>query len=339
MIKIGILGGGSWGTAFASVVADREEVILYIRDKDEVDFLNKNNRNRDYLSDNKLSKNICASTSIEEVCKDKEIIINAIPTQATREVLYKAKEYISEDTIILNLSKGIEVSTMDRISEIVKDVLPNNPYVALSGPSHAEEVIKRLETSVVISSSNEELNKKLQERFNREYFRIYTNQDLIGVEFGGALKNVLAFGIGVARGLGVGDNAVAALITRGMYEMSKFVISLGGKYTTIYGLAGLGDLIVTATSKYSRNSFAGILFGKGYNLEEVEKEIGMAIEGIKTCEAVYEISKKLDIEMPISEEIYKMIYMNQDPNESVKKLMNREIKNEFNIDLQKNDVI
>lgn len=335
MINIGILGGGSWATAMASLIGEKEPVIMYMRNEKDSEFFNENHENRKYLKGNKLSENVYASSDIKEVVENKEIIINAIPTQSSRDVLNQCREYVSRETIIMNISKGIEVNTKERISQIVEDILPNNTYAILSGPSHAEEVITKNETSIVIASKDENTRKMIQERLSRSYFRIYTNDDVIGVELGGALKNVLALGIGVANGLGVGDNGVAALITRGMYEMSKFTLAMGGRFTSVYGLAGLGDLIVTGTSKLSRNRKAGELLGKGYTLEEIQKEVGMAIEGIKTCEAVYEISKDKDIDMPISTEIYKMINEGQDPKESINKLMNRQMKDEFNIQLNK----
>ena len=232
-------------------------------------------------------------------------------------------------TILLLFFKGLELESHKRISEIFKDFNKNLSFVALSGPSHAEEVILKMPTAVVSASEDMVLAKQIQELFVRKYFRVYSSNDLVGVELGGAIKNILAFGIGMAQGLGYGDNAKAALITRGIHEMSKFACEFGAEFKTINGLAGVGDLIVTATSKHSRNNKAGILVGQGLSLDELQNKIKMVVEGIPTTKSVFELAKEKNIELPITNEIYQVLFNNKDCDESVRDLMMRDIKSEF----------
>lgn len=329
MRKIVILGGGSWATAFAHLISEKNDVLMYVRNEENSKSINEKHTNSKYLREVTLKDNVKASSSLSACLKDADLVINAIPTQNTRSVFLQAKEYMPKDAVILNLSKGIELKSFERISEITKAIFPDNIFAVLSGPSHAEEVVLKKETAVVIASDDEKIRLGLQELLMRDYFRIYTNDDVIGVELGGALKNVLAIGLGVVDGLDMGDNPKAALITRGMYEMAKFAIALGGQFKTLYGLAGLGDLIVTSTSKHSRNRAAGELLAKGYSLDEVKTKVGMVIEGIDTCIAVHDMCQKLDVEMPISDEIYNLINKGHSAQISAGILMNRERKDEF----------
>lgn len=327
-MQISILGGGSWGTAMASNISGKNDVIMYIRNESNCDDINYNHENKRYLPGIKLNENIKATTDISKVLNN-EIIINAIPTQNIRAMLESYSHLFNKDSIIVNLSKGIERTTSKRISEIFKEFLPDNKYAALSGPSHAEEVIINIPTSVVISSEDEELSKHLQAILSSDSLRIYTNNDLVGVEYGGAVKNVLALSIGMLDGLGIGDNAKAALVTRGIHEMTRFCISMGGDRNTLYGLAGLGDLIVTAFSRHSRNRKAGELIGKGYTVDHLENEINMVVEGVPTCDALYRMSCENNIYMPITTVIYKILYNNLSIEEATKELMNRADKDEF----------
>lgn len=327
-MRISILGGGSWGTAVAHNLSSRHEILMYIRKKEDCDQINLNHENSKYLPGHKLSQSIKATYSIEEVL-DNEIVINAIPTQNIRGLLENHASKFNKDSIIVNLSKGIEKNSGKRISEIFKEYLPNNIYSTLSGPSHAEEVIEDKYTSVVISSENEDINKKLQSIFSSDTLRVYTNDDLIGVEYGGAIKNVLALGIGMLDGLDAGDNPKAALMTRGIHEMSRFCLAMGGQRNTLYGLAGLGDLIVTATSKHSRNRKAGELIGKGHTIDQLENEIKMVVEGVPTTLALYKISREKDIYMPITDVIYKILYKNLSIYEAAEKMMSKVEKEEF----------
>lgn len=327
-MQISILGGGSWATAMAKELSKKYDILMYVRNKEDSDYININHKNRKYLKEYDLSKNIKATNNIKEVLKNK-YIINAIPTQNIRKMLESNSDYFNEENIIINLSKGIEKKTNKRISEIFKEFLPDNKYACLSGPSHAEEVIKSIPTSIVVSSESKKIAKEIQNLLISDTLRIYTNDDLIGVEFGGAVKNVLALGIGMLDGLNSGDNAKAAIMTRGIHEMTRFCVFMGGKKNTLYGLAGLGDLIVTATSKHSRNRKAGELLSKGNTIESLENNIGMVVEGISTCNALYDLSRKNDIYMPITDVIYKILYKNLDIKTAEKNLMSKTGKEEF----------
>ena len=327
-MTISILGAGSWSTAIADLLAEKEDVLLYARDQKLADSINKYHVNTKYLPDNKLRDNIKATSNLEEIFNNK-YIVNGIPTQQVRNVLNKSKDYLKDDHVIINLSKGLELNTHKRISEIFKEFNQKISYVVLTGPSHAEEVILKMPTTVVSACNDKKLAEDVQQLFVRDYFRVYSSTDVIGAELGGAIKNILAFGIGMATGLGYGDNAKAALITRGIHEMSRFAMAFGAEFKTINGLCGIGDLIVTATSEHSRNNRAGRLVGEGLNIDEVNEKIKMVVEGIPTTKAVYELAKDKNIELPITNEIYNVLFKNKDCSESVKDLMMRDIKSEF----------
>lgn len=327
-MTISILGAGSWSTAIADLLAEKEDVLLYARDQKLADSINKDHVNTKYLPDNKLRDNIKATSNLEEIFNNK-YIVNGIPTQQVRNVLNKSKDYLKDDHVIINLSKGLELNTHKRISEIFKEFNQNISYVVLTGPSHAEEVILKMPTTVVSACNDKKLAEDVQQLFVRDYFRVYSSIDVIGAELGGTIKNILAFGIGMATGLGYGDNAKAALITRGIHEMTRFAMAFGAEFKTINGLCGIGDLIVTATSEHSRNNRAGRLVGEGLNIDEVNEKIKMVVEGIPTTKAVYELAKDKNIELPITNEIYNVLFKNKDCSESVKDLMMRDIKSEF----------
>lgn len=329
-MQISVLGGGSWGTAISKELSKKYDILMYIRDKECKDYINKNHRNKKYLREHDLPENIVATSDIKKALKNK-YIINAIPTQKIRSMLEDNYHLFNKDAIIINLSKGIEVSTNKRISNIFKEFLPENKFVALSGPSHAEEVIQSVPTSIVVSSDDFKIAKEIQDMMISSSLRIYTNDDLIGVEYGGAVKNVLALGIGILDGLNIGDNAKAAMMTRGIHEMTRFCIEMGGQRNTLYGLAGIGDLIVTATSQHSRNRKAGELIGKGNTVKKLETDIGMVVEGISTCKALHDISIKKDIYMPLTNIIYSVLYENLSIEDSIEILMNKSGKDEFEI--------
>ena len=327
-MTISILGAGSWSTAIADLLAEKEDVLMYARDKKLIESINNNHINNKYFPNNKLKENIKATSDLEEIF-DNKYIVNGIPTQQVRNVLNKSKDYLKDDNIIINLSKGLELNSHKRISEIFNEYKENISYVALTGPSHAEEVILKMPTTVVSASSDKKLAEDIQKLFVRDYFRVYSSTDVIGAELGGAIKNILAFGIGMATGLGYGDNAKAALITRGIHEMTRFAMAFGAEFETINGLCGIGDLIVTATSEHSRNNRAGRLVGEGLSIDEVNEKIKMVVEGIPTTKSVYELAKNKNIELPITNEIYNVLFKNKDCSESVKDLMMRDIKSEF----------
>lgn len=327
-MEISILAAGSWATALANVLSDKYDVLMYARNIKDCDNINKYHINKKYFPEIKLRENIRATNNIKDVFKNK-YIVNAIPTQSIREVFSEIGDFFTKDHVIINVSKGLELNTHLRISQVIKEYAKDSKYAVLSGPSHAEEVIKEIPTAIVCASEDKNVQLDIQNIFSRDYFRIYTSDDVIGVEFSSSIKNILAFGIGMATGLEFGDNTKAVLMTRGIHEMNLFSTKLGANPKTINGLAGIGDLIVTATSMHSRNNRCGILIGKGYSVDDAIKEIKMVVEGIPTTKSVYELSKDLDIELPITNEIYSVIYENKDPRDSVSDLMNRQRKSEY----------
>ena len=329
-MKITLCGGGSWGTAIARLLSNKgHELNFYIRNKEVIEDIRKNKENKKYLPGAKFEKEINLTNNLDSVLEDIEVFIIAVPTSSIKEVLTSIKDKISKDVIIVNLSKGIEVESLDRISEISSEILKDNPFVALSGPSHAEEVGKDIPTTLVASSENLKVAQTIQHEFSTPIFRIYTNPDLVGVEMGGALKNIIALAAGMNDGLAYGDNSKAALMTRGIYEMSKLGISLGANPHTFNGLSGIGDLIVTCTSMHSRNRRAGILIGEGKSMEEACNEVGQVVEGVKTVKSAYKLAKLKNIEMPITNALYKVLYEGYDPNKAVYELMTRENKDEI----------
>lgn len=327
-MQISVLGGGSWGTAISKELSNRYDVLIYVRDEKSKNYINNHHRNNKYLKEYDLPHKIVASSDIDEVLKNK-YIINSIPTQKIRTMLENNHDKFNEDSIIINLSKGIEVSSNKRISEIFKEFLPNNKFVALSGPSHAEEVIESVPTSIVASSEYPEVAKEVQDLMISSSLRVYTNNDLIGVEYGGAVKNVLALGIGILDGFDLGDNSKAAMMTRGIHEMTRFCIEMGGDRNTLYGLTGIGDLIVTATSKHSRNRKAGELIGEGHTVDSLENDIGMVVEGISTCKALHNISVEKNIYMPLTNVIYRVLYEDLSIKDAIERLMSKTGKDEF----------
>lgn len=324
MEKVCVLGAGSWGSALALVLAKKGyEVIMWTLSKEQADKINKTKENVDYLPGILLPNNISVTTNIEEAVKDSKIIVLAVPSQAIRSVSSQIKSFIKDEQILVDVAKGLEKGSGLRLSEVCKQELPNNPYVALSGPSHAEEVAKDIPTTVVVASKDLEVAQIVQDIFMSPTFRVYTNPDIVGVELGGALKNIIAFGAGICDGLGLGDNSKAALMTRGIREISRLGEAMGANASTFTGLSGIGDLIVTCTSMHSRNRRAGILIGQGKSLDETLKEIKMVVEGITATEVAYEVAKKLNVDMPITNAIYSVLYKGLNANEVVTELMTR----------------
>lgn len=329
MEKVCVLGTGSWGSALGLTLAKKGyEVSMWTLNEEQAKRINKTRENIDYLPGVLFPNNMTVTISLEEAVLNSIIIVLAVPSQAIRSVCNQIKPFIKDEQIIVDVAKGLEKGTGLRLSEVVEEELPNNPYVTLSGPSHAEEVARDIPTTVVVASTNLEVAQKVQEIFMGPKFRVYTNPDIVGVELGGALKNIIAFCAGVAAGIGLGDNTFAALITRGLSELARLGIELGGERETFYGLSGLGDLIVTCLSEHSRNRKAGKLIGQGKSLEETKQEVGMVIESIDNIDVAYELGKIHNIPMPIVETVYKVIYKNLDPKKAVLELMNRDKKYE-----------
>ena len=330
--KIAVIGAGSFGTSLAMLLVGKgHEVSIWGRKKSQMALMRDTLENPHYLPGIKLPKELLIVDEMEEALKDANIVLFSVPAQQFRSVLEDAKKYLTGDEIIVNVAKGIEKGTLLRLSEVAKEIMPNSKYVTLSGPSHAEEVAKVLPTTVAVASEDVEISKYIQDIFNTDRFRVYTNDDIAGVELGGSLKNIIALGAGISDGMGFGDNAKAAMMTRGITEMCRLGIAMGAKPETFSGLTGLGDLIVTCTSMHSRNRRCGIMIGQGKTVAEAKEEIGMVVEGLSTAEAAGALAKKYDIEMPITECICLMIEGKINAIEAVEILMGRKTKNEMQI--------
>ncbi|MEN8700790.1 NAD(P)H-dependent glycerol-3-phosphate dehydrogenase [Bacillus infantis] len=325
--KITVAGAGSWGTALAMVLADNgRQVRLWGHNPVQIKEINEQHTNQKYLPDIKLPSGIQGFTSLEEALDGVDTLILAVPTKAIREVAGRINEFQREPLTIVHVSKGIEPDTLLRISEMIEEEFTSEALgsvVVLSGPSHAEEVSLRHPTTVTVSSKNIEAAEHVQDLFINQNFRVYTNPDIIGVEIGGALKNIIALAAGITDGLGYGDNAKAALITRGLAEIARLGTKMGASPLTFSGLTGIGDLIVTCTSVHSRNWRAGNLLGKGHSLQEVLDNMGMVVEGVRTTKAAYQLAEKYNVKMPITEALYEVLFNGADPKESVDKLMAR----------------
>ncbi len=329
MGKIGILGAGGWGTAISIHLANKGyKPILWEFFKDYAEELKNVRENYKFLPGVKIPENVKITSSKEEIISKSEILIIAIPSQYLRNVLKSIASFNLENRIILSVVKGIEEETGKRMSEVIKDELKNVKIAVLSGPSHAEEVSRFIPTAVTVASSSRSLSKKIQKIFISSYFRVYTSTDVIGVELGGALKNIIALACGISDGLGFGDNTKAAIMTRGLLEIMRLGAALGGKPSTFYGLSGIGDIIVTSTSKHSRNREVGERIGKGESLDEILKSMEKVAEGIFTVKSARKLALKVGIEMPITEVIYKILYEGMKAEEGVKSLMLRKPKEE-----------
>lgn len=329
MSRVAILGAGSWGTALARTFAlNKNDVVLWGRDPVQIDQMRSSRINSKYLQNVCLPENILYTEDLFEAVNQAEVIVLAVSSQANRGILQKIKEDIAKDTIIVNVSKGLEKETNERASEICQEILPTNPFVVLSGPSHAEEVALSVPTTLVAASDDKKSMEHIQSILSNEFMRVYTNEDVLGVELGGALKNVIALGIGIIDGLGFGDNTKAAMMTRGMTEIVRLGVALGAEEATFFGLTGMGDLIVTCTSVHSRNRRAGILIGQGKKLNEINSDIHMVVEGITSTQIAHELSQRMDIEMPIVQKLYEVLYEDKDPKDAIRELMTRKRKNE-----------
>lgn len=327
MKNVTFIGGGSFGTALGILLANKgHKVVIWDRNSSVVEDINNNRLNKRYLPFAKIPDGILATNKIEDAIEKGDYIILAVPSYAIRDICKLICSNVHRQQVIVSIAKGIEEQSKMRLSKVIKEELPLNPVVILSGPSHAEEVAKNLPTTVVVSSENMEYAFKVQDLFMTNTFRVYTNDDIIGVEIGGAVKNIIALACGICDGLGYGDNTKAALMTRGMSEIVRVGTLLGGRRETFYGLTGMGDLIVTCTSLHSRNRRAGILIGEGVLREEACKRIGMVVEGIKACEAFYELKDRLLVNMPITDMLYKVLFKNKEVKTAVKELMERDRK-------------
>lgn len=328
-MKIAVIGAGSWGTALGALLANRgEEVVLWTRNSEQAASIAKFRHNNKYLKDVSLPDNLGVTTDLQEAVSGAKILLLAVASQSTREVLKSMSPGTEADQIIVNVSKGIEMHSLKRISEIVAEYMPQNAYCVLSGPSHAEEVANGMPTTLVSASHSRVIAEMVQDTFSTGALRVYTNPDVAGVELAGSLKNIIAIGAGISDGLGYGDNAKAALITRGITEITRLGLVMGAKTETFAGLAGIGDLIVTCTSGHSRNRRFGMLVGQGTPVPEALEAVGMVVEGYFTTRSAYDLSQRHGIEMPITAELYRILYEGTDVREAVNNLMLRNLKHE-----------
>ncbi len=327
MKNIAIIGSGSWGVALAIHLANMgHNVKIWSFAKEEADLIN-NEKKCIFLPKATIPNNILCSLDYKEVIEGSDIVLVVTPSKFTRSTVKNFKQYITNQQVII-CSKGLESGTLKTLTEILEEELPNNKIGALSGPSHAEEVSLGIPTAIVIASKSDEVLNNIQSSFMSDKMRIYTSHDVMGVELGGALKNIIAFCAGIIAGLDFGDNTFAALATRGLVEISRLGTKMGADKDTFYGLTGLGDLIVTCLSEHSRNRRAGMLIGQGKTIEETKKEVGMTIESLDNIEVTYELAKKYNVEMPIVKAVYDVLYNNLPPRDAVAMLMTREAKSE-----------
>ncbi|HBS91284.1 MAG TPA: NAD(P)H-dependent glycerol-3-phosphate dehydrogenase [Erysipelotrichaceae bacterium] len=331
-MNIGIIGSGSWGTALANVLADnRHQPLIYGKDLDEVVDISRYHQNEKFFPNVRLNDQIMATGDMKRMA-DCDMIVLAVPTAAVESVCLQLNEILKKPTIIVNVAKGFHPVSHKRLSEVITETVSSDllkDVVSLIGPSHAEEVVVRLMTSINAVCENEASAKVVQETFSNNYFRVYTTTDVIGAEVGVGIKNIIAIASGILSGLGLGDNARAALMTRGLAEMSRYGVAMGGKSETYLGLTGVGDLIVTCTSVHSRNYQAGLIIGKANSAKPFWDNNTKTVEGVKAAKVIYEESVRLNISMPITEQVYKILYEEAKPSEAAVNLMQRELKSEF----------
>lgn len=325
MAEIGIIGAGSWGIALAWLLHNNgHNVQVWSILEDEIQMLKTKHEHVDKLPGVKLPEDMKFTTDLKEAVEGKEILVLAVPSPFTRSTAKSMKEYVKEGQIIVNVAKGIEEATLMTLTQIIEQEIPCATVAALSGPSHAEEVGKGLPTTCVVGTHKKETAERLQVIFMSDVFRVYTSPDLIGMEVGASLKNVIALAAGIADGLGCGDNTKAALITRGIAEISRLGIAMGGKAETFAGLTGIGDLIVTCASVHSRNRRAGILIGKGYTMQQAMEEVKMVVEGVYSTKAAVALGKKYNISLPIIEQVNEVLFNGKKATEALKDLMIRD---------------
>lgn len=326
-MRIAIIGSGSWGIALAIHLAKLgHDIRIWSYSSEEAELINEQRKCK-FLPNAMIPEGVTCFLDFKEVIENSDFILHVTPSKVTRNVIKQYKTYVKEQPVIM-CSKGFEAGTLYTLDEVLKEELPYTKIGALSGPSHAEEVCVGVPTALVIASEHNEICEMVKENFASPDLRIYTSKDIKGVELGGGLKNIIAFCAGIAAGMGLGDNTFAALITRGLVEISRLGMAMGGKQNTFYGLTGLGDLIVTCLSEHSRNRKAGLLIGKGKTIEEARREVGQTIESIDNIEIAYKLMKQYQVHMPIVEAVYEVLFCELSPEEAVKRLMTRDLREE-----------
>lgn len=332
-MKIAVIGGGSWGTALASLLVDSpHSVILWAYEPEVASSINQNHRNPLYMSHASLPKALKATNSLEEASRGANLLLNVVPSHLTRRVWEKITPFVEKEAIVVNGSKGFEPDTGKRLSEVLMEVLPRHPkgrFITLSGPSFAKEVLEHQPTTVVVAGLDKKVAATVQKLFRREWFLTYLNEDMVGVELGGALKNVVAIAAGICEGMGLGLNTRAALITRGIYEMTKLGKALGANPLTFAGLSGMGDLILTCTGELSRNRTVGLKLGQGEKLDKILKEMRSVAEGVRTAKVAYELIQKFKINNPVFVEVYRILYEGKGAKQALKDLLSLDLKEEL----------
>lgn len=327
MADVSIIGAGSWGTALAVLLhKNGHKVTIWSVIESEIEALKKEHEHKEKLPEVKLPEDMLFTTDLEGAVKGKDVLVLAVPSPFTRSTAHRMKEYVEEGQIIVNVAKGIEEKSLLTLSQIIEEEIPQATVAVLSGPSHAEEVGRGIPTTIVVGADQKETAEYLQNLFMNEVFRVYISPDVLGIELGAALKNVVALAAGIADGLGYGDNTKAALITRGIAEIARLGTAMGGRFETFCGLTGIGDLIVTCASMHSRNRRAGILIGKGYSMEEAMKEVKMVVEGVYSAKAAMGLAKKFDVQIPIIEQVNEVLFEGKAADAAVKDLMIRDKK-------------
>lgn len=327
MANISVIGAGSWGTALALLLhKNGHHITVWSAIESEIQMLQKEHEHKDKLPGVALPENMVFTCDLEAALRDKEVLVLAVPSPYTRSTAHQMAQYVTDGQIIVNVAKGIEEHTVMTLSQIIEEEIPQAEVAVLSGPSHAEEVGRGIPTTIVVGARKKETAEYLQNIFMNEVFRVYISPDVLGIELGAALKNVVALAAGIADGLGYGDNTKAALITRGIAEIARLGTAMGGKAETFSGLTGIGDLIVTCASMHSRNRRAGILIGKGYSMEDAMKEVKMVVEGVYSAKAAMELARKYEVQLPIIEQVNAVLFDGKPADEAVRNLMLRDRK-------------
>ena len=331
-MKIGVIGAGAWGTALAMLLADKGyDVTMWAFEAEVVSGINERHENETFLKGITLPPNIRATGSMQEACTGKDLILTVTPSHVTRMVMRQAAPFLPEHTPIVSATKGIENDSLMTMNEVLEEVLPIkfHPYLAfLSGPSFAKEGALHHPTAVAVAAYSETLAKQVQQVFNHSWFRVYRSTDVVGMEIGGSLKNVVAIAAGISDGMGFGHNSRAGIITRGLAEMSRVAVARGANPITLAGLSGMGDLVLTCTGELSRNRTVGIQLGQGKTIEEILGSMSAVAEGVKTAQSVHDLALKMKVDMPICEAVYQVIYERKTPQQALADLMGRELKRE-----------
>jgi len=324
-MKISVLGAGTWGTALAILLAEnKHEITLWSKLPKEIEELNKNRSNIKNLPGAVLPDSVVVTTDLEVALREPEILVMAVASVYVRETANRIADMLPEGTIIVNVAKGIEEATLKTLTEVIAEEIPQAEVAVLSGPSHAEEVSRKIPTTIVAGADKRSVADKIQDAFMTDFFRVYTSPDVIGIELGGSLKNVIALAAGVLDGAGFGDNTKAALMTRGIAEISRLGVAMGGKYETFAGLSGMGDLMVTCTSKHSRNRNAGVLIGQGKSAKEAMEEVNQVVEGVYSARAAFLLGEKYQVELPIVEQVNKVLFEEKPVKEAIYDLLIRQ---------------